>query len=98
MIDAIMALRAFPEQSQHRSHKATESQYIWYHAVQGLTYKIPRPIRAIKLIFIENFKLRFQNTRVGNTARNRSVAELTATLDEPGLDTAGSTLKGQSGY
>lgn len=42
------------------------------------TYTRPRLSRRIKPILTRVFKLRFQKTGIGNTARNRSVAELTA--------------------
>ena len=42
------------------------------------TYTIPKLSKPIKLILMRSFKLRFQKTTVGNTAKNRSAAELKA--------------------
>lgn len=44
------------------------------------THKTPRLMRMIKLAFILSFKWRFQKRIVGNRARKRSLAVLTAVL------------------
>lgn len=40
------------------------------------TYTIPKLRRTIRLIFMRSLRFKFQNTTAGNTAKNRSVAEL----------------------
>lgn len=60
---------------------ALKGQYICEETEARKTNTMPRLRRPIKLILIRNFKLRFQKTTVGNTAKNKSAAELKAMTD-----------------